>query len=182
MDLSNTFIASVDKIIVGPFFGYLILGYYQLGNQFLNVLYIMPGIAFKYLITQESGGNSTGVMKWFVILLATIITILGIFVSPIILPILFPKYEQTIQTLQILSFAVVPYTINSIFHSKFLSNERVKIVLSSSGVFLSVHISTIIILGNLYGVNGIAVSIVLSELAQLSYYFVFSKIKSSANI
>ena len=44
LDLSNAFIGSIDKMIVGPLFGFIVLGNFQLGIQFLSVLYIIPNI------------------------------------------------------------------------------------------------------------------------------------------
>lgn len=176
LDLSNVFIGSIDKIIVGPLFGFLILGNYQLGIQFLSVLYIIPNVFYKFLITQESSGNSTKNLTKFVILTAAALSLLGIFASPLVVSVLFPKFTQATQVLQIVSFAVVPNTINLVFLSRFLAHEKIRIVLFGSIVFLVVQISSIILLGNSFGINGIAIAIVLSESAQLAYYFGVYKI------
>lgn len=175
-DLSNALIGSFDKIIIGPLFGFIILGNYQLGMQFWSVLIIIPNVFYKFLITQEAGGNSTGKMTKFVILAAVIIALLGIFVSPIILPILFPKFIHAADILQIISFAVIPNAISLIFISKFMACEKIRVVLFGSIVFLGVQIPSIILLGSEYGINGIAASIVLSESIQTIYYVIMRKI------
>ena len=175
-DLSNALIGSFDKIIIGPLFGFIILGNYQLGMQFWSVLIIIPNVFYKFLITQEAGGNSTGKMTKFVILIAIVLALLGIFVSPIILPILFPKFIHAADILQIISFAVIPNAISLIFISKFMACEKIRVVLFGSIVFLGVQIPSIILLGSEYGINGIAASIVLSESIQTIYYVIMRKI------
>lgn len=181
LDLSNAFIGSIDKIIVGPLFGFMVLGNFQLGIQFLTVLYIIPNVCYKFLITQESSGNSTKNLTKFVVLTAVILSLLGIFVSPFVLPALFPKFTETTKVLQIVSLAVVPNAVNLIFLSRFLAQEKVRIVLFGSVIFLSVQISGIILLGNYYGINGIASAIVLAEIAQFLYYFTTQRLAKAAN-
>lgn len=176
LDLSNALIGSFDKIIIGPLFGFMILGNYQLGIQFWSVLIIIPNIFYKFLVTQESGGNSTGKMTKFVILIAIILALLGIFISPVILPLLFPKFIHATNVLQIISFAVIPNAISLIFISKFMACEKIRVVLFGSIVFLGVQIPSIILLGREYGINGIAASIVLSESIQTIYYVVMRRI------
>ena len=175
LDLSNAFIGSIDKIIVGPLFGFIVLGNFQLGIQFLTVLYIIPNVCYKFLITQEASGNSTKNLIKFVIFTAVILSLLGMFVSPFVLPTLFPKFTETTRVLQIVSLAVVPNTVNLIFLSRFLAQERMKIVLFGSVIFLSVQISGIILLGSHYGINGIAYAIVLAEAVQFIYYFIIQR-------
>lgn len=181
LDLSNVFIGSIDKIIVGPLFGFLILGNYQLGIQFLSVLYIIPNVFYKFLVTHESSGNSTKNLTKIVILTSVGLSLFGIFASPLVLPALFPKFTQTTQVLQIVSLAVVPNTINLVFLSRFLAREKTRIVLFGSIIFLAVQTSSIVLLGNYFGINGIAVAIVISETVQLAYYFMVHKISKKAN-
>ena len=50
-----------------------------------------------------------------------------------------------------------------IYISKFLGNELSKIVLIGSGIFLAVQIISIFVLGELIGVNGVAIALVLGS-------------------
>jgi O-antigen/teichoic acid export membrane protein len=172
LDLSNVFIGSIDKIIVAPLFGFLILGNYQLGIQFLSVLYIIPNIFYKFLITQQASGISTAKLTKFVIAAAVILTLIGMFVVPLALPVFFPKFTETITVLPIVSLAVIPNSVNLIFVSKFLAFEKIRFVLYGSMIFLAAQIIGIIVLGSLYGITGIATSLVLSETIQMIYYFI----------
>ena len=181
LDLSNAFIGSIDKIIVGPLFGFIVLGNFQLGIQFLTVLYIIPNVCYKFLITQEASGNSTKNLIKFVIFTAVILSLLGMFVSPFVLPTLFPKFTETTRVLQIVSLAVVPNTVNLIFLSRFLAQEKIRIVLFGSVIFLSIQVSGIILLGSNYGIIGIAAAIVLAETIQFLYYFTARYLTKTAN-
>ena len=163
LDLSRTFSGYTDKLIVAPLFGFAILGNYQLGIQVLAILTILPGIVYQYILPRDSSGDSNKKLKKLTIIVSIILAGLGLILAPIILPILFPKFTEAIEVIQIVSISVIPSTINLIYISKFLGNELSKIVLIGSGIFLSVQIVSILILGELIGVNGVAIALVLGS-------------------
>ena len=176
LDLSRTFSGHTDKLIVAPLLGFAILGNYQLGIQVLSLLGILPGIVYQYILPRDSSGESDKNLKKLVIIVAIILAGLGFILAPIILPVLFPKFTEAIEVVQIVSISVIPSTINLIYVSKFLGNELSKIVLIGSGIFLGVQIVSIFILGNLFGVNGIAFSLVLAALAESVFLVTVNKI------
>ena len=176
LDLSRTFSGHTDKLIVAPLLGFAILGNYQLGIQVLSLLGILPGIVYQYILPRDSSGESDKNLKKLVIIVAIILAGLGFILAPIILPVLFPKFTEAIEVVQIVSISVIPSTINLIYVSKFLGNELSKIVLIGSGIFLGVQIVSIFILGNLFGVNGIAFSLVLGALAESVFLVTVNKI------
>ena len=121
----------------------------------------MPGIVYQYILPRDSSGESNKKLKKLTITVSITLAGLGFVLAPIILPILFPKFTEAIQVIQIVSISVVPSTINLIYISKFLGNELSKIVLIGSGIFLAVQITSIFVLGELLGVNGVAIALVL---------------------
>ena len=175
LDLSRTFSGHTDKLIVVPLLGFTILGNYQLGIHVLSLLGILPGIVYQYILPRDSSGESDKNLKKLVIIVAIILAGLGFILAPIILPVLFPKFTEAIEVVQIVSISVIPSTINLIYVSKFLGNELSKIVLIGSGIFLGVQIVSIFILGNLFGVNGIAFSLVLGALAESVFLVTVNK-------
>ena len=92
LDLSNSFIGAIDKIIIGPFFGFLILGNYHLAIQFLLLLYILPNIFYNYLLPQDSTGQKSHKIKIGAIMSSVLFALLGILVGPIVLPIFFAEF------------------------------------------------------------------------------------------
>jgi O-antigen/teichoic acid export membrane protein len=169
LELSNGFINSIDRLIIAPLLGFVILGNYQLAMQFLAVLYMLPGAFYKYTVSHEASGSATTNIKKSAIILSTIAAIVVIIASPFFLPIFFPKFNQTIQALQILSLVIIPYTVNLTLISKFFSLEKSRIVLLSSTTYIGVQVIAIVILGRLYGINGVAVALILAELVQMTY-------------
>ena len=176
LDLTRTFSGYTDKLIVAPLFGFAILGNYQLGIQILAILTILPGIVYQYILPRDSSGDSNKKLKKITISVSIILAILGIILAPIILPILFPKFIVAIEVIQIVSISVIPSTINLMYISKFLGNEKTKIILIGSGIFLLVQISAILLLGQLLGVNGVAIALVLGSSAEAIFLVSINKL------
>jgi len=176
LDLSRTFSGYTDKLIVAPLFGFAILGNYQLGIQVLAVLAILPGIVYQYILPRDSSGDSNKKLKKLTILVSVILAGLGFILAPLVLPILFPKYTEAIEVIQIVSLSVIPSTVNLMYISKFLGNELSKIVLIGSGIFLSIQIISIFILGELFGVNGVAIALVLGASAEAIFLVTVNKL------
>ena len=171
LDLSEAFNGSLDKLIIAPLLGFALLGNYQLGVQFLALLTIVPGMIFQYILPHDASGNPNKTLKKFMIIISVILAITSIILAPIILPVLFPKFGEAIEVVQIISLTVIPVTIVTIYISKFLGMGESKIVLIGSGVYLGVQIPAIIILAGIFGVNGAAGAIVLGNSIQAIYFF-----------
>ncbi len=162
LSLSTAFSGHFDKIIIVPILGFAILGNYALGIQLLAILEMIPGIIFKYIVPHDATGNPNKKLKQITILSSIGFAGLGIIVSPIIIPMFFPKYVEAIQVFQIVSVSIIPSTISITIISKILGLERSKLLLISSGIYLISQISLILLLGQMYGINGIAVAFVIS--------------------
>ncbi len=176
LDISNAFHGSLDKIIIAPILGFSLLGNYQLGLQFIGLLYLIPGMLFSYALTHDASGNSTKLVKKIIIMISIIFAVLSIILSPIFLPILFPQFTEAIVVIQIMSVSIVPSAIASTYISKYLGSENSKIVIIGSGSYLMTQIISIIILGNMYGLNGVAASAVISSLVHVVYFIIVDKL------
>jgi len=176
LDLSRTFSASTDKLLIFPMFGFAILGHYQLGIQFLSILSIIPSIVYQFILPEDSSGNSNQKLKKYTIIFSTVLAFLGITLSPFVLPVLFPKFTEAIQVVQIVSISIIPATINLIYISKYLGKGLSKIVLIGSIVFLLVQISAIFMLGQIYGVNGIATALLIATSTEAIFLIIMNKV------
>jgi O-antigen/teichoic acid export membrane protein len=176
LDLSRTFSGYTDKLIIAPIFGFAILGNYQLGIQVLAILTILPGIVYQYILPRDSSGDSNKKLKKLTIGISVILAGLGFILAPIILPVFFPKFIEAIEVIQIVSISIIPSTINLMYISKFLGNELTKIVLLGSGIFLFVQIISILILGELLGVNGVAMALVLGASIEAIFLVTVNKV------
>jgi len=181
LDLSRTFTGQIDKLIIAPLVGFAILGNYHLSLQFLSLLIILPSIVYQYILPRDASSLSNKLLKKITILVSVGLAILGMFLGPIILPIFFPKFTEAADIIRIVSLAVIPVTINLMYISKFLGDEKSKIVLIGSGIYLLVLVLGIIILGDLFGVNGIASSLVLAAGSESAYLVTVSRFVKGGN-
>jgi len=176
LDLSRTLSGSTDKLLISPMFGFAILGHYQLGIQFLSILSIIPSIVYQFILPEDSSGNSNHRLKKYTIIFSTILAFLGITLSPFILPALFPKFTDAIEVVQIVSLSIIPATINLIYISKFLGKGLSRIVLIGSGVFLSIQIASIFVLGQIYGVNGVATALLIATSTEAIFLMIMNRV------
>ena len=176
LDISNAFNGSLDKIIIAPILGFSLLGNYQLGLQFIGLLYLIPGMLFSYALSHDASGNSTKVVKKIIVGISILFSVLSIILSPILLPILFPQFTEAIVVIQIMSISIVPSAIASTYISKYLGSENSKIVIIGSTLYLSAQIISIVILGNIYGLNGVALSVVISSIVHVVYFIIIDKV------
>ena len=169
LDLSRAFSGQTDKLIIFPMLGFALLGNYQLGIQFLSLLSLLPNIVYQYILPQDASGNPNRKLKKATILVSVFLAILGISLSPIVLPVLFPEFKEAIEVIQIISLAIIPISINLVYISKFLGNGKSKVVLGGSGIYLLVQILSITILGQLYGITGVSFAVVLASASEATY-------------
>ena len=152
----------IDKLIIAPLLGFSLLGNYALSLQMVGVMLIFTTIVFKYTLPQDATGNPNKKLKKLILLLSIGIAIVGFLFSPIIIQELFPKYNEAIDAIQIMSLSVVPATVSMIYTSKFLGLEKSKFVLISKIISLFTIISGTVILGSIFGMIGLAIAFVLS--------------------
>jgi O-antigen/teichoic acid export membrane protein len=176
MHLAGNFGSQVDKIIVVPLFGSAVLGNYSLALQVITVFTVFTTIVFKFLLTQESSGMQNRALSIIVIIISIIISLAGIFLSPLLIPNFFPKYVDAGVAIQIMSLSIIPITITTIYTSRLLSKEKSKFVLIGTSLGVVTLVSGIIILGSMYGTMGISISFVLSTIVE-SIYLVLMMIK-----
>jgi len=155
--LAGGFGGQIDKLIIAPILGFALLGNYSLALQFISVMMIFSSIAFKFILPLDSAGKDTKVIKKFTIILSLIITILGITLSPIIIPEFFPEYIETVIAVQILSISVFFGNLISIFSSKLLSEEKSKLILIANIVSVGIIVIGFILLGPILGIVGLSI-------------------------
>jgi O-antigen/teichoic acid export membrane protein len=177
MDLIGAFNGNVDKLIIAPLLGYVLLGNYQLAVQFFSILIILPAMVFQYTLPHDATGNVNLRLKKGIIIISIILAVLGVVLFPIVSPIFFPEYTDAIQAIQIMSIAIIPATITMTYSSKFLGIGKSRIVLVGSLIFLSTIILLITILGTMFGIIGVVSAIVSGQFIQASYMIIVSKYK-----
>ena len=166
---------NLDKIIIMPLVGFEILGNYALALQVFFVFSMFSKIIYNYTLPHDSTGDPKSKIKIVAILFAIGITIFGITVVPMIMPIVFPDYVESVIAIQVISLAVVPSTVTLMLSSKILGNEDSKIILVSRIIFASTIISLIVILTPIYGIVGATSSFVVASSFQSIILFIYQR-------
>ena len=177
LDLSTSFNGTLDKIIILPILGFGLLGNYHLGMQFFSLLTIIPVIFFQYLLPRDARAEANNRFRKVLIIFSIILAVLGSVVAPKLIPIFYPQFNEAVDVIQIVSFAVIPYTIVTILMSKFLGGEKSTIALSGSLIFLGIQIPLIIFLGQNFGIVGVSISLIIAYGIQGLFLGIMSKIK-----
>ena len=174
-NMSNAFLLYFDKLIIAPLFGYAVLGYYQLGFQFLLFLGMIPISFYQYLIPEESSGLKKTRVRFLGLLVSIGLTAILFLSSPWILQNLFPHYMASLNAMRIMSIGIIPMMIVWTLNSKFLNLGDTKYVLFGSAIYLTLQIGLIFYLGSTMNVIGLALAVVLALIAQASFLFISDK-------
>ena len=164
---------NIDKLIIFPMFGALILGPYQLGFQIFVVLMILPNIVTQYTLPHDATGIKNKSLKKYTMIISGIITGLVVILSPQLIPILFPKYIEAIEVIQIMGFALIPTALTMILTSELLGKENSKSVILSNIIGIIALIIGIITLGEIMGLLGLALSLVIGRILQCVILLIF---------
>jgi len=169
--LTNIVTTQVDKLLIVPILGFTVLGNYSLAIQVITVMSILPSVVFKYILPQSSRGVQDKKLRRDTILVSFLLAGIGVFVLPTIIPIFFERFTEVVVIIQIMSFSIIPITINTFYFSKFLASENAKIPLFGGIISSIILVVGMIVLGSIYGVIGIAITHVLtySGLCLFSY-------------
>ena len=100
---------------------------------------------------------------------------------PLIIPITFPKFVESIDAIRIMSIGIIPATISLIIQSKLLAKEKSKFVLVSKIINVLTILIGFILLGPILGIVGLAIVFVLSSTFESLFLFIISKLKRIEN-
>ena len=171
LDLAGVLRGEIDKLMIAPLFGFGLLGNYYLGLQIVSILSIIPGVVFTYLLPRDASGESTKKLRMVTIFSSFVFALIGIFVAPNVLTILFPQYQESVALIPVLSLSVIPITISSMYTSKFLGEEKSSFVLIAYLLSFITLVLTILLLSEKLGVNGLAYAYLLSSTVQAIFLF-----------
>ena len=71
---------------------------------------VVSSVSYKYLVPEDATGKKNKQLKKILILFSIIISVISFVLSPILIEIVFPKFSESILTIQIISFTVIPAT------------------------------------------------------------------------
>jgi len=162
-------------MIIGLVFGFTILANYHFAMQFLYLLDTIPRTFATYFTPKEAAGEKNKKIKVFSILIAILISIISVIAVPYGVMEFLPKYEESIVPMQILSLALIPLSISGIQQAEFFGQEKSRPVLLGGIMEASLYIISLVVLGQLYGLIGMATSFLIAVWIRVSFNFFFSK-------
>ena len=172
IQLSNSARAQIDILLIGPLFGFALVGNYFLGLQVLGLFLILPLIIFKYTLPQDSSGSSTKQIKIITVVTSIGFALLGIFVAPEVIPLVLPEYADTVELIPLLSLAIIPRTVTTMLMSGFLGKENNMHLLVGNLIAFSIVVLGILYLPEYFDIVGLAIAYVLSVTIQTIYLLI----------
>jgi O-antigen/teichoic acid export membrane protein len=163
-----------DKLIIMPLFGPTLLGYYQFGFQVLITMSIIPLIVSHYFLPEVAANKNIHgkSLQAIAVISSIIVTIILIIFVPVIISSFFPKYQVSIFPTQIMVLAGTPLTLTAIYTSVLMANEKSFHVFLASAMFLIIEYTLLYVLGSLYGLIGLSVSLVIATVIQALYLYI----------
>jgi len=158
-----------DKLIIGLVFGFSVLGSYLLAAQYLLLLNTIPSALVIYLLPKESQGKPNKTIKILSVGASCILVIVAVSVVPHAIDAFFPDYQESILPAQIMSIAIIPITIYTIFESQFIGKEMPRIPSIGTGLQTITYFSLIILVGTEFGIIGIAIAFLISTVTRASF-------------
>jgi O-antigen/teichoic acid export membrane protein len=174
LDLSYILDRQTDKLIIGPLFGFIILGNYYLALQVLSMLAIIPAAVQKFTLSEDSSGSNTTKIKLLTILFSVFLALVGIVIAPKILLLLFPDYAESLELVPIISISIIPITISTLISSEFLAKEKSGFIVMTSVISIAILIIGIFSLGTYFGIVGLAYSLVISDSSRALILYIIS--------
>ena len=172
IQLSNSARAQIDILLIGPLFGFTLVGNYFLGLQVVGLFLILPLIIFKYTLPQDSSGSSTKQIKIIAIVASIGFALLGIFVAPEIILFALPEYADTVELIPLLSLAIIPRTVTTMLMSEFLGKENNMHLLVGNLIAFSIVVLGILYLPEYFDIVGLAIAYLLSVTIQTIYLLI----------
>ena len=165
----------VDKLIIAPVLGLVLLGNYSLAAQMLTMMMVFSAVVYKYLLPLDASGESTKKIRKIALILSIIIAVLGVTILPNAIDWIFPKFIDAKDAIQIMSMGVIPGTISVLYSSKFLAMEKSKIVMTPKLISLGVVIGGFLYFGPMYGTVGLAWVIVTALIQESIFLFIMNR-------
>ena len=168
----------LNKLIIVPILGFSVLGNFTLALQIYNIAMIIPVIVVKYTIPYDAIGNKQIKLKKITIFVAVGIAISSFFILPIIIPDIFPKYNEVVEAMSFVTLSIIPMTIARVYSSELLGNEKSFRLIFSRVVSMIVFIVFIIIFGKDLGLMGISLGYLISTICEMAcIIFKFNRIE-----
>jgi len=163
LDSSLNLTKVVDKIVTVPLVGFAMTGIYQFNLQILLFMEILPHALHAFLLSEASQENKHKKLIYLALIGSGLVSLMVILFAPLVIELIFPKYQDGVLGLQIMAISLIPLTISAIFNARLQAIESTKIGYSVI-VRIGSLLSLIVILAEPYGLLGLGLAVLISIL------------------
>ena len=162
--ITITFFFWGDKIVIGPVFGFEVLGYYTFASHYAYLLNSIPLSLMVYLLPQEAQNIQNKKLKKYAVIFSAILILILILLAPHIVNNFFPKFNESIPSMQVMTLGILPWIVSTIFESTFLGKGKSIYVLYATGSLTGSYLVLLIILGFEFGLIGLSFAFLISSI------------------
>ncbi|MEW6221935.1 MAG: FAD:protein FMN transferase [Candidatus Hadarchaeota archaeon] len=181
-DVGGAAVSFLDKILIGSLFGMALLGYYNFAYRIFVLLGVLPQVLFFYLLPERSSGADTKRVEHVGIIFSFVLAVAVFLLAPVLIPLAFPGFTEGIIAVQLMALALIPATAVVIKSSEMYSKENTGVVLGSRLLAIGVGVVGISALGRHLGLLGLAVALLLLNIAMLSGLFFIPKLMGRGSV
>jgi O-antigen/teichoic acid export membrane protein len=171
-NMSNAFLMYFDKLVILPLFGYAVLGNYQICLQFLLFVGMIPVSLYQYVLSEESSGVSKAKVRLMGFGISVILAAFLFTQSHWILQNFFPNFTDSLEALRIMSIGIIPMMVVWTTNSSFFSRGSSRYVAMGSGIYVSVQVALILLIGSRMGVSGLALAVDIALTVQAAFLYI----------
>jgi O-antigen/teichoic acid export membrane protein len=164
-----------DKIVIGSLFGLTTLASFHLTIQYFMVLYNLPNAVTGYMLPHIAEGRKLKKIKYMSIIFSIILVVISIIIIPYFINTFFSKYSDSILPMMIVSFGIIPMTISAIHESELAGMGNTRLIVIGSIISVIVYFILLIVLGDLLGLLGMAISFLISTIVRMIFGFMMKQ-------
>lgn len=179
LDLSKAVAYSSDKFLIAPLFGFAVLGVYQLGIQFLMLQSLIPNTMFPYLLREQARGINRRYVKIYGLLLTIAISGVIVVAAPYVIPLIFPRFIESITLIQIATWGAPLMVLNSIFSTELLALEKSRGVFVAAAIFFGISYLLMYYLGAEFGPIGLVYALLVALATESACLYVSKRVLES---
>ena len=162
-----------DKVLIGTLYGFEFLGIYALAFQFISALNFLPSSLGQFLLPEEASGANTKKIRILGYVGSISLTVVAFFAIPVFIHEFLADYSEATGLLQIMILAIFPSTVSAIHTSKITSTGNGRPHMVGLAIFVSIHLAGVVVLGGIYGIEGIGISFVAASTAQAVFLWAY---------
>lgn len=167
---------SLDRLLIGFFYGNKLLGAYGFISQIASFLILLPRGFGNYLLPEKAAGKGAKLAEVVGTVGSAILSGLAFAFTPWGVTWLFDKFTSAIPAIRLISFIPIFAMVSIILTTTFLSQEKGQTPFLTKILSRSVRIGGVLLFYKFFSIIGVGVALLLEQLSRI--FFLWAKRKS----